>query len=252
MSALVAIVRRDLRLAFATPLWWTLAASLLALMTWLFLAQVDAYVELASRLAGSSDAPGVTDLVAAPFAGTLVGLMTYVAPLLTMRAIAEERRLGTLTVLLASGIGETRLVLGKWLAIMVQLTLLTALLWVLPLALRPAVDIDVPRLLVAGLGALAALGAYAAIGVLVSAYARHPAAAAAASLLINALLWMLDNSARGHGETTGAINALALPTHLQASQMGILSSADGAYFLILIVAALALASRRVARLREGA
>jgi ABC-2 type transport system permease protein len=252
MSALVAVIRRDLVVAFATPLWWTLAGCLLALTSWMFLSQVDGYQQVAGRLAGSSDAPGVTDLVAAPFAGTLVGLMTYIAPLVTMRALAEERRQGTLTVLLASGIGEGSLVLAKWFACVLQLALLATLLWLLPLLLAAVTPIDVSRLLVAALGTLAAIAAYAAVGVLVSSYARHPAAAAAATLLVNTLLWMLDSSARAHGETAGLINLLALPTHLQASQMGILSSADLGYFAILITAALALAARRVARIREDA
>lgn len=252
MSALVAVIRRDLVIAFATPLWWTLAGCLLAMMSWLFLSQVDGYQQLAGRLAGNSDAPGVTDLVAAPFAGTLVGLMTYVAPLVTMRALAEERRQGTLTVLLASGIGEGTLVLAKWIAIALQLGLLAALAWLLPLALTVASPIDLPRLAVAAVGTLAALSAYAAIGVLISSYARHPAAAAAATLLVNTLVWMLDSSARAHGETAGLINVLALPTHLQASQAGILSSADLGYFAIVVAVSLALAARRVARLREDA
>lgn len=252
MSSIFAVIRRDLVVAFATPLWWTLAGCLLALMSWLFLSQVDGYQQVAGRLAGNSDAPGVTDLVAAPFAGTLVGLMTYVAPLVTMRALAEERRQGTLTVLLASGIGEGNLVLAKWIACLLQLALLAALLWLLPLLLATATPIDVMRLGIAALGTLAAISAYAAVGVLVSSYARHPAAAAAATLLVNTLLWMLDSSARAHGETAGLINLLALPTHLQASQMGIISSADLGYFAILVAAALALAARRVARIREDA
>ncbi len=252
MSALVAVIRRDLVIAFATPLWWTIAGCQMALMSWLFLSQVDGYLQIAGRLVGSSDAPGVTDLVAAPFAGTLVGLMTYVAPLITMRALAEERRQGTLTVLLASGIGEGTLVVAKWLAVVLQLGLLAALAWLLPLTLAAAAPIDVPRLGIAAIGILAALATYGAIGVLVSSYARHPAAAAAATLLVNTLLWMLDSSARAHGETGGLINLLALPTHLQASQAGILSTADLGYFAVLSAAALALAARRVARIREDA
>ena len=60
------IARHEWRRLLVQPFAWTLAAVVLAFMAWQFLLALQAFIDLAPKLGGLKDAPGVTDLVAIP------------------------------------------------------------------------------------------------------------------------------------------------------------------------------------------
>ena len=90
----------------------------------------------------------------------------------------------------------------------------------------------------------------AAIGVACSSFASHPALAAAAALVIALALWSVNLGAQMAGINGGAINWLAMSTHLQPLLRGLVSSTDIVWFALLIALALALATRRLNADRE--
>ena len=60
------IASRELRRLWLSPVAWTLLAVVQALCAWLFLLLINDFRNLQGRLVGLENAPGVTDLVAAP------------------------------------------------------------------------------------------------------------------------------------------------------------------------------------------
>lgn len=251
MSATLAIARRELRSLFASPLAWTLLAAALALSTWLFLLGLEGYAQSSARFAGRPGAPGVTELVVAPYLATHTGLLVFLVPLLTMRAICGERRGDTLPLLFSSGASDAAIVLGKYLSALAFLAVLLALLLAPALVLAFATDLDGGRIAAGALGLALLASALAAIGVLASAIAHHPATAALGALATGTILWIVDAGARAQGTTQGLVNWIAMPTHLTAFLRGIVASVDVAYFALVAIACLVLATRRVARLREA-
>lgn len=250
MSATVLIARHELR-RFIVQWWsWALAAATLALLAYYFLLSLDGFLALAPKLAGHSDAPGVTDLVAVPLLRTLGNLFLLLIPLLGMRAIAGERRAHSLALLLGAGVGDAPIVLGKWLAVWTYALLLIALATLLPLSLGVGTTLDGGKLAATVLGLALEAGALAAIAVWASSLTEHPAFGAAIAIAVNLLLTVLDAGARMQGVGNGFINYLALPTHLAPFCRGIVSSVDAAYFALIALLALALATRRVDTLRS--
>ena len=136
MSAL-AMVRLESRRLFVRPLAWVLGALTLGELAWRFVLLLGNFLAAQVKLAALPAGPGYTDLVAVPllsslFTGGLVPfglaeLALLVVPLLTMSSIAGERSNGTLPLLLASGLSPTRIVLGKYLAVLGWLALWLAL-----------------------------------------------------------------------------------------------------------------------------
>lgn len=250
MSATWLIAAHELR-RLRVQLWpWALAAGALALLAYFFLLSLDGYLALAPKLAAASDAPGVTDLVAAPILRLLANLLLLLVPLMAMRSIAGERRRQSLSLLLGAGVGDAAIVVGKWLGIWLYALLLVALGLLLPLSLAPAASLDFGRLVTAALGLALDAGALAAVGVLASSCTAQPAFAAALALALNLLLAVLDAGARFQGVDNAAINYFALPTHLDPFFRGIVASVDVVYFALIAAVALALATRRVGRLRS--
>ena len=252
MSTVALIARHEWRRLAVQRFAWTLAAVAVALMAWQFLLSLDAFVDLAPKLGGLKNAPGVTDLVAVPLLRSWSTLLVLLVPLVTMRAFAGERRAQTLPLLLASGVGNARIVLGKYVGAFGFVLALSALVALMPLALGAGTALDYGKLAAALVGLALYAAALCAIGLACSAWTAQPALAAAAALAINSLLAAIDAGARLQGVENSAINYLALPTHLQPFLLGLVGSVDVVYFVLIVAVALALATRRLDVLRGGA
>ncbi|NUO72269.1 MAG: ABC transporter permease [Frateuria sp.] len=249
MSAL-AVTRLELRRLFVRPLAWVLGALTLAWLAWNFTLLLGSFLAAQIRLAALPDGPGYTDLVAVPLLAQLAQLAFLVVPLLSMSALAGERREGRLELLLGMGLAPTRIVLGKYAALLAWLLAWLALTLAMPLALAHATSIDWGKLAAATLGVALLLAALAALGLACSAFASHPALAAAAALVITLGLWAVNLGAQMAGVDDGALNWLAMSSHLQPMLRGLVASPDVTWFALLATVCLALAARRVAAERE--
>lgn len=249
MSGFLLIARNDIKRQFVQPFAWVVLALTCALLAWQFLVALDAYLRILPKLANVPNSQGATDLIAIPLLRSLSGLLMLIVPLATMRSLAGERRNHSLPLLLAAGIGNLRIVLGKFLGAYALVALVVVIALAMPLALHFGTDMDLGRLAAAALGLVLYASALTAIGIACSAWTSHPALAAAAALVIGSFLAMLDMGARFQGIDNALINWLSLSTHLEPFLFGLVASVDIVYFLLLTTLALLFAGRRLDGLR---
>ena len=247
---LLAVFRLELRRLLVQPLAWVLLALGLAWLGWCFTRLLGDFLAGEIQRAAQPDGPGYVDLVAVPLLGQLAQIAFLVVPLLAMSTLAGERRNGTLPLLFAAGVPASRIVLGKYLALLGWLTLWLALTLAMPLTLAHATDLDWGKLAAAAIGLALMLAALAALGLACSSFASHPAIAAAAALILGLALWSVNLGAQMAGIDGGAINWLAMSTHVQPLLRGLVSSADILWFALLISLSLALATRHLSTERE--
>jgi len=260
MSSTFAVTRLELRRLFVRPLAWVLAALTLAQLGWRFVLLLGNFLDNQVKLAALPAGPGYVDLVGVPLlSSTLtVGILPFgltelallVVPLLTMTSLAGDRANGTLPLLHASGLAPSRIVLGKYLAVLLWLTAWLALTLAMPLSLIHDTQLDGGKFAAAALGMWLTLAALGAIGIACSAFASLPAIAATAALMLGLALFTANLAAQKAGIDNGFINGLALSTHLETLLRGLVSSADVLWFLLVIAVALALATRRLAADKE--
>lgn len=258
--SVIAVTRLELRRLFVRPLAWVLAALTLAQLAWRFTLLLGGFLAGQIKLAALPGGPGYTDLVGVPMLSSLLTgsalpfgvaeLALVIVPLLTMSVIAGERSNGTLPLWFAAGLPASRIVLGKYLALMLWLVVWLALALAMPLSLAYGVTLDWGKLAAASLGLLLTLAALAAIGVACSAYASHASIAASVALTLGLVLAGVNIAAQKAGATNGVFNWLSLSSHLESLLRGLVSTADVAWFLIVIGVALALATQRLAAERE--
>ncbi|RDS78816.1 ABC transporter permease [Dyella monticola] len=257
---LFAVTRLELRRLFVRPLGWVIAALSLAELGWRFALLLQIFLLNQVRLAALPDGPGYTDLVAvrmdssfitgSPLPFGVIELALLLVPLLTMSTLAGERAAGTLPLLFASGLSASRILLGKYLAVLMWLALWLLLALAVPVSLAHGVMLDWGKLAAATLGTFLALAALAAIGVACSAFASHPAVAAVAALMIGLALYCINLGAQLAGIDSGFINWLAMSTHQETLLRGLVSSADVVWFVLAVAVALALGTHRLAADRE--
>ena len=244
--SIAAVAHLELRRLRVRPLAWLLAALTLGWLAWRYLFLLDTFMKMQVKLAAMADGPGFTDLVAVPLLAELLQLSFVVVPLMTMTLIASDRRQGTLPLLLSTGQPPSHIVLGKYLAALCWLALWLLLALAMPLALAGSVHLDQGKLAAATLGCALMMATLAAIGIACSALTAQAALAAVAALIIALGLWTVNSGARAAGVEGGFLDWLAMSTHLQIMARGVVGTNDIAWFLIVIVVSLALASRRLA------
>jgi ABC-2 type transport system permease protein len=257
---LFAVTRLELRRLFVRPLGWTIAALALAELGWRFALLLQLFLLNQVRLAAMPDGPGYTDLVAvrlyssfitgSPLPLGVIELALLLVPLLTMSTLANERSTGMLPLLFSTGLSAPRILLGKYLAVLIWLAVWLLAAIAVPISLAHGVMLDWGKLAAATLGTYLGLAVLGAIGLACSAFASHPAIAAVAALMIGLALNCINLGAQLAGLNSGFINWLAMSTHQETLLRGLVSSADVVWFLLAIGVALTLGALRLAADRE--
>jgi ABC-2 type transport system permease protein len=257
---ILAVTRLELRRLFVRPLGWFIGALALAELGWRFALLLQIFLLNQVRLAALPDGPGYTDLVAvrlfssfitgSPLPFGLIELALLLVPLLTMSTLASERSAGTLPLLFSTGLSGARILLGKYLAVLVWLALWLVLALAVPLSLAHGATLDWGKLAAATLGTFLSLAVLGAIGVACSAFASHPAVAAVAALMVGLALYCINLGAQLAGVSNGFLNWLAMSTHQENLLRGLVSSTDVLWFVLAIAAALLIGAQRLAADRE--
>jgi ABC-2 type transport system permease protein len=250
MSAALVIAAHEWRRLRVQAWPWLLSAGVIGLLAWNFLGGLDSYLRLQEG-SGNAARISATSQAAIPVLGWLAILLLVLAPLLGSRLIAGERRAHSLSLLLAAGVGDGAIALGKWLGLLGWLLLLIALTALMPLSLIGATELDLGRIAAFLLGLVLHAAALSAIALYASSVTTQPILAAALALLINIVFCVIDLGARAAGVSHGLINWLALPTHFEPLSEGVVASVDLVWFGLITAAFLALTARQLASLRSA-
>lgn len=239
------IAAREIKSLFLSPLAWAILAVVQLILAYVFLIGVDQFLEVQPRLSGLPDAPGVTDIVAAPLFGTAAVVLLLIAPLLTMRLVSEEHRNRTLSLLLSAPVSMTEIILGKYLGILFFMLVMLLMVAAMPLSLLLGGSLDLGKLAGGVFGLALLLAAFSAAGLFMSTLTRQPTVAAISTFGLLLLLWIIDWTSGARAEVSGVLNYLSLTRHYEPLLRGMFNSVDVAYYALFIVAFLVLAVRRL-------
>lgn len=236
------IANKEFRSLFATPSTWLILGALQFIFAWFFLARLDAYLQVQAQLALVANAPGATMTVASPLFGTLALMLMMLIPLFTMRLLAEERRNQTLALLLAAPVSSSQIVIGKFLSLLLFISLVIASCTLMLAILGFGTHLDSGLLVANALGLLLLTASYAALGLYLSALTKQPIVAALSATALSFGLWLIDI---GGADNANALRAFSPTAHAQSLNAGLIFSADIIYFTLFIATFLLLTIRRV-------
>ncbi len=175
-------------------------------------------------------------------------LFLLIVPILTMRLFAEERRQGTLELLLTAPIREIEIVLAKFVATLAIVALMLALTSSYSIVLGLFGDPDWGPIYSGYLGLLLLGGALIAVGLVVSGLTSNQIVAAVVSLGLFLLLWMVDSMAYLLPSPFDTIvMGFSLLGHFRPFATGALYLSDVGFFLSVIATGLFLSVRSLAR-----
>ncbi len=158
----------------------------------------------------------------------------FILPMLTMRHFAEERRQGTLEMLLTSPLSPFSLVIGKWLASLTLCALMFLGTAILPLILAHYGDPDWGVVATTYLGLLLVAGAFCAAGLFSSSLLDDQLAAGLLGIVMLLPFWLVSRAEALVGdELAERVSAFGVLNHLEGFGRGIVDSADVTYFAAL-------------------
>ena len=175
-------------------------------------------------------------------------LFMLTAPLITMRLLAEERKLRTLEVLLTSPVSEAAIVLAKFAASMSLIVMLLLLSGSYPMVLAYFGDPDFGPIYSGYLGLLLFGSALVGTGLFASALTANQVIAALISLSVFLILWIIDNFGwlLPSPADTLVVN-LSLAVHFRPFAVGSVYLSDVGFFLSVTLMTLFLTVRALAR-----
>ena len=258
MRSLYAMYRKEMGHYFVSPVAYVVVGVFLILCGFFFNSILTFFMdqslsmEMQSMRFGGPLELDVPSQVLRSFFGLLSSLVLFLIPVLTMGVYAEERKRGTMELLMTSPVTETQIVLGKFLA---SLTLFAIMLlptasYVTFMYLRSD-----PRppwgLMLAGYAGVLLLGAgLLALGAFISSLTENQIIAAVLTFGAFLMLWVLDLGARGGSSLAGEVlQYLSVIRHYDDFTRGIIDTSGVTYYLSLIVLFLFLTVRSVDSMR---
>lgn len=219
---------REYKKYFASP-----AAYLIAFMI-LLIVGIFFFLSLNLAFQEAQYVPGVDIII-----GVMPTLLMLATPAVTARLIADERKLGTIELLLTAPVRDWELIVGKWLGSLLFMLTIIAVTLIYPIILNQMVEpgIDQGPLLTGYLGLTLMTSAMLAIGVFVSALYSNQIAAFVTTLGILILLWWIIapiSQVMGVSTASEIIRYLDLGEHFYANlYRGVIDLRDITFYLSL-------------------
>ena len=241
MNALT-IARHELRRIFVSPLAWSVLAVTQLVLGFVF---VMLLVDYASNPDMVDQYTGVADYIGAGLFGFATIVLLLIMPLMTMRLLAEERKSGSIDLLLSAPVSLTDIVLGKFLGLCGFMLAVLALLAAMPLSLLPGSALDLGRIAAGLLGLFLLMLSFGAAGLFVSSLTREATIAAVGGFGLLMVVWLIQILGSQENRFAEIFSYLSLISHYENLRRGIFNSADVVYYLLFTVLFLWLTVQRL-------
>ena len=246
MRNIAAIAGKELRSYFASPIAYILIGFFLLPFAVFFYLYLDNFVKQSLQMAQFGGAMNINQQVIRYVLQNASVIILFIMPMITMRTYSEERRSGTIELLLTSPVTDVEIILGKFFG---ALGLYIAILAVTLLYMAILFVYGNPEwrpLAVAYLGLLLMGAAFVSIGLLISSTTNNQIVAGVVTFIVFLLFWIVGWFADSAGPTIGPITSwLSITEHFDDFSKGIIDTRHVLYYLSLITFGLFLTAKSV-------
>ncbi|MBZ5603531.1 MAG: ABC transporter permease subunit [Acidobacteriia bacterium] len=246
------IAKKELNSYFRSPIAYGVMAFFALIAGYFFYVAVVYFVRrgIESSMMGQSFPMDVNEFVIRPVFSNISVIGLFLIPMITMRLFAEEKRTGTIELLLTSPVSDMSIILGKWLGGMMlygAMLLLSAFSMALLFAYGQP---DWHPIVIGYLGLLLQGGALLALGTFVSNCTKNQIVAGVAGFAVALLLWVIDwVSSFETSITAKVLSYLSVLQHFDSFSKGVLDTKDIVYYVSVIFVGLFLTARSMESLR---
>jgi ABC-2 type transport system permease protein len=243
---IMAIAGKELRSYFASPIAYVIIGLFALLFGLFFYAFLQSFVEESQRAMMGGGPVNVNDRLIRGVLLNAAVIILFVMPMITMRTYSEEKRSGTIELLLTSPLTDVQIILGKFLG---ALGLFAAMLAVTVIDVAILFRLGNPewKPVIAGyIGLLLMGGCFISLGLLISSFTKNQIAAGFMTFAVFLVLWIINWFADSAGPTARTIlTFLSITDHLDDFTRGIIDTKHIVYYLSFITFGLFLTAKSV-------
>jgi gliding motility-associated transport system permease protein len=248
MNNIIAIAHKELKSYFSTPIAYIVIGFFALLFGYFFYAMLIIFNQQSLQFGAEGGNVDINQQLIRPLFLNASVILLFVLPLITMRTYSEEKRSGTIELLLTSPVTDVEIILGKFFGAMTLYAAMLAIT-IIHMALlfsytNPKPEWTVP---VTGyLGLLLMGGCFISVGLLISSLTKNQIVSGMVTFAVFLLLWVINWIASFTGPTTQSVlNYLSITDHFDDFTRGILDTKHLIYYFSVMSFGLFLTARSV-------
>jgi ABC-2 type transport system permease protein len=235
---------------FSSPVGYLLLTMFALIIGFFFWNVVGYFAIIGQRQMAQGANLNVNEFVVRPLIQNMSVVGLFLIPLITMRLFAEEKRQGTIELLLTSPITDLEMLIGKWLSAVLMYGAMVGFASINFIFLFAYGNPDLMPMLVGFLGLMLQAGALLSLGLFISTTTKNQIIAGAVTFGVALMLWTFEWVA---GYETAAwakvMSYISINSHLESFSRGLIDTKDVIYFVSAIFLGLFLTSRSLESLR---
>ncbi len=253
MQNVVAIWQREMKSYFLSPIAYVVLTVFLFLSGFFFYSILTAVVQstmMQGQFGQGAQPVDVPRIVSQSFFGTTSVILLFMIPMLTMGLFAEEKRRGTIELLLTTPVGNFQAMMGKYLA---SVTFLVIMFFSSGITISALFIYGRPEwkpILGAYLGLLLYGCALLAVGLFISTLTEHQIIAMVITFGVILVLWLIESfSTSATGVSKDVLNYLSVIGHLDDFIKGVIDTSHVIFYLTFAFVGLFLTYRSLESMR---
>ena len=248
MRNILAITQKELKSYFASPIAYIVIGFFALLYGFFFIAIMRYFVgqSMQAGLMGGAQSMNVNQQLIRPLLQNVTVVVLFLLPMITMRTYAEEKRSGTIELLLTSPLTDFEIIMGKFLGALALYAIMLAVTWIHIAILFAYGHPEWKPIVTAYLGLLLMGGCFISVGLLISSLTKNQIVAGMVTFAVFLLLWVIEWIGSFSGPTVDQLTQyLSIVGHLDDFGKGVLDTTHLIYYLSFITFGLFLTAKSV-------
>ena len=233
MGNILALAQKELRAYFVSPIAYVVLGLFAVLFGVFYYASIGLMVQLSMGQfgAGGPQIVNINEFMIRPLFGNTAVVLLFMLPMLTMRSYAEEKRSGTMELLLTSPLTDVQIIIGKFLGAMALYALMLALTLIHIGVLFWYAEPEWAPVLSGYLGLLLMGGSFISMGLAISSMTKNQIVAGVGTFAVLLLFWVINWIGDAFGPTTQSVLAyLSILEHFDDFSKGVIDTTHLTYY----------------------
>jgi ABC-2 type transport system permease protein len=247
MGNIAAIAQKELKSYFASPIAYVIIGFFALVFGWFYVVSINFFMQQAMQMGVPGQGQvNINTMAIRPLLQNVSVVALFVLPLITMRTYAEEKRSGTIELLLTSPITDFQIIMGKFLG---AVALYGAMLGVTLVHIAILFIYGNPEwkpIATGYLGLLLMGASFISVGLWISSLTKNQIVAGMVTFAVFLLLWTITWAVDSAGPTMQKIlTAISITDHFDDFSKGVIALRHVVYYLSFITFGLFLTAKSV-------
>ena len=247
MGNVIAIAQKELKSYFASPIAYVVIGFFALVFGYFFFVSLTFFIQASLQMGmPGQNQMNIHTMAIRPLLQNVSVVALFVLPLITMRTYSEEKRSGTIELLLTSPLTDTQIVLGKFLGAVALYALMLAVTLIHMAILFVYGNPEWKPIATGYLGLLLMGASFMSIGLLISSLTKNQIVAGMSTLAALLLLWTLSWMTDSAGPMMrNVLSALSITNRFEDFSNGVVALSHLVYYISFITFGLFLTTKSV-------